>query len=40
MAGYIAVAIDDSASRVVESFFPEVVRIQNVAHVNLEIITN
>ena len=40
VAGYIAVAIDDSASRVVESFFPEVVRIQNVAHVNLEIITN
>lgn len=38
VAGYISVEIDDFASRVVESFFPEVVRVQDVAHVNLEMV--
>ena len=38
VAGYIAVEIDDSASRVVESFFPEVVRVRDVAEVTHEMV--
>ena len=38
VAGYISVEIDDAASRVVESFFPDVIRIQDVAQVSLEMV--
>ena len=38
VAGYISVEIDDAASRVVESFFPDVIRIQDVAQVDLEMV--
>ena len=38
VAGYISVQIDDAASRVVESFFPDVIRIQDVAQVDLEMV--
>ena len=38
VAGYISVEIDDCASRVVESFFPDVVRVPDVAQVTVELV--
>ena len=38
VAGYISVEIDDAACRVVESFFPDVIRVQDVALVDLEMV--
>ena len=36
VAGYVSVEIDDAASRVVESFFPDAIRVRDVAEVGLE----
>lgn len=38
VAGFVSVEVDDHASRVVESYFPDVIRVTDVALVDLEMI--